>query len=771
MALVPKRVLIINRQLSFSVRIKQALEQSGEFDVTAFTSIDTALDHLRTRPYDVVLVDLTLSGIETILGLRKIQPGIAIVASPRTPDVLAQAESLHLNGIVDLPISARALIPVLRSAIEEMNDYLPDTMEAVILPDTETTLIETPKEFSSLDSVLSSAGGLVDDGTDTIELVISDMETSLQEEADEAVNLFQRLAADEPPRPGLEENGTISDLRSNLTHSDKQDDTTGEPALPPQPEEQPSAYLFESFAADDDESAQESSAHLVLRNTLDDTAPLVLSLNDLLEQVEKQFPTDASGVKPLPSWMRDIERYVQEPDFLNRVNLSFETTRMSEVPTSPVNAETEVLETPPIPPLPPVPKPPKQPANEQVEEPLAAQPTDDESASNTGSIPDTPPPNAVDVGGDRTKSGEAEADTESVPSPPAFPPVELPPYVFEDTEPEPEAIPEPPAETREEIVELPPYEFDNIPQPAADEPPLRESTITRGTDSDDPRIARLALSLTQASLDLTAEATLLTRDGEIVAYAGELPIEDIEDIHHIIRADWEVAQTGEARVRFIILPSSGEDYMIYSRLTESGFMLSMFFIGNMPLRAIRRQGERLINALTSIPDVDETQSISNDELQRLEAEIAQETESVQESQLLLIQEQQKAGIAQSKPEPQVLSPYTYIWLIRNPERPLTAEIAQAIVDGMDHHLGQEGWDIHTLHVFEDYVYLLAGVPGDTMANEVMNKLMGLSARIAQQIDPDIDAQTLWDDSYCVLTPGREFQQDEIQQFINFSRLR
>src|ERR1044071_126943 len=96
------RVLILNRQLAFAVKIKQALEQTGLFDVHPFTKADTAFDFLRDHPQDVALVDFTLpgrSGAKTIQQLRDIQPDLAVIVSPRQSD--SDVEMLNVQGMID----------------------------------------------------------------------------------------------------------------------------------------------------------------------------------------------------------------------------------------------------------------------------------------------------------------------------------------------------------------------------------------------------------------------------------------------------------------------------------------------------------------------------------------------------------------------------------------------------------------------------------------------------------------------------------------------
>jgi len=180
MALVATRVLVINGQLSFAVTIKRTLEQVGGFVVSPFTTADAALDYLSGHPQDVAIVDLKLSdmpGPDVVFRLRSIQPDIAIIASPRSSQVDAIVHDLDLQGSIDVPVTARELVPLIEDAVAHMHDVLPDTAQApALVEESETLLIAPPEpeplvqapvsppevpEFSSLDSVLMNMGGFV----------------------------------------------------------------------------------------------------------------------------------------------------------------------------------------------------------------------------------------------------------------------------------------------------------------------------------------------------------------------------------------------------------------------------------------------------------------------------------------------------------------------------------------------------------------------------------------------------------------------------------
>jgi REP element-mobilizing transposase RayT len=261
---------------------------------------------------------------------------------------------------------------------------------------------------------------------------------------------------------------------------------------------------------------------------------------------------------------------------------------------------------------------------------------------------------------------------------------------------------------------------------------------------EDPRIAQIALSLTQVSLELTAEATLLTRHGEIVAVEGQLTPADIAELRDV--AGRSNIGEDDARISFITLNSNNRSYMLYSRRSIGDFILSMVFAADTPLRDIRRQGKRLAEALEAVPEV----PLSLAELQLSSAATA---------------------LPDTAPEaPATLAPYAFVWLLRDPNHTLSIAAAGAIMAGLRMQLGEMGWHINRLQAQDEYVYLLADIPDNRPAYEMIRELKRRSAEIVHTQDAALSPATMWADSYLVMTPGRELQPDEINQFINFERM-
>lgn len=563
--------------------------------------------------------------------------------------------------------------------------------------------------------------------------LLSEIERA-QTETDEPeapTQTFQKLAEEEPPMPLLEENGTIGDLMVGVSDTgfrnvlelmrggpdatepetpsasdvqaafsrffDEQVADTETPKKPASlPENKPikpikrreaavpPPTLPEPISETPDDSA--IPAQLILETALDESTPVEsFSLDDLLDNIERNLHAHQPQVSPLPSWdtvsfpvrpvkpdvSEDAPDYLTEPDFLPE---ALSDTR----PHEPVlTGETVIGEV------------------------LIA-----ESDEDTEPHQEDSQPFALTI--------DESADEQTVMLHAAHSPEGL------------------------DISQLAAYE------------PIVQPVET--LDDSDPYIAQIALNLTQVSLELASEATLLTRERDVVAYAGNLAPEEVQELRQIIGDDWDsnLANTDESRVRFITLESNGSDYMLYSRKTAGDFTLSMIFAGETPLRDIRRQGKRLMEALESVPDVVEEPLPDIPAVAHPDAiddyGIATETDAVE------------------------LATYAYIWLLRDAELSFDAAVTRAIARGLDEQLGQQGWQVHKVVAQGEYVYVYADVPGEHAGYKVIRDLKRRSAAIAAQWMPSLDPNTLWADSYLIMAPGRDMDEEEIQQFVNFERL-
>jgi DNA-binding NarL/FixJ family response regulator len=563
------------------------------------------------------------------------------------------------------------------------------------------------------------------------------------------------------------------------------DDLVGQPPVLPE-------------AEPDDEPAS-ITAQLILETALDESTPVdSFSLDDVIGTIERQLAQHQPDIKPLPSWQikslkpkeppqaeppeqkprsgRRTDRYIKEPDFLPE-----------EFP-EPTAEMDSALEEPP------------EPVSETVWEMIRQTQEFRASVEDVlkmddlqAAIEDEPDSEEYDWATDDETVLGAELDAgipEMLRQPDTLPeddseldlafdaPDTLPGDLWDDLSQQDWEVEsgwdgEPSVEAVTPPAELPGFEddwelaIDDAPEEETifmERPHLADEPVALGaaadfepqasafdvTESDDPYIAQIALSLTQVSLELATEATLLTSDDQIIAFAGHLEQADVEELRTTLADDW-AASDNRARIRFVTLPGSGKDYMLYSRKTVNDFTLTMIFSGTTALRDIRRQGRRLMEALESVPEaVAEAPPESLPELAMMTGEVPAVEPAV------------AAAVT--------MQPFTYLWLLRDPSTTLEERTERAIVAGLGLQLGELGWRVKSLRAHGEYVYVHAEVPGERPAYEVIDDLKRRAGEIAHAQEPSLQGDSLWADSYLVMMPGRELDPDEIDQFISFERM-
>lgn len=736
------RVLMINPRIDFAVAIKQALEDTGLFEVYPFTSADTALDFLRQNAQDIALVDFGLPSLQpenVVQQLRAAQQEIALIGHPYAFDAVL-ARRLGIHATIDVPFTAREIIPLIQSAIREQLEALPDTAETSLSSEDEATTLRIARkppnlpEFSSLDSIVLKMGGFDSDSQrlDTPAVVPDELQQSDTQEQ-ESRRTFERLAAEEPPMPTLEESGTLADLRLGVTNTHfaevlriLQRDEAARRA-PPIPDADAS---HETPIFQPQQDIEQTTAQVILRAAEDTPANDSAALEEMLSNIATQLPPNTRAVQPLPSWI-ERETALHEPIFLRNLMPEGYTSGQTTRPSSrqKVVEKPGDLETDRITPRRPTPPPPTRLPEEK--RPAASKPPLPEEKQTVApikpSLPEVSEAAESDTGLlNRTEVIELQTDFYRLA---AF---ELPHEVVRARE------------ATAAIVQ--------VLEPAAPSANPPATPVSTELDINEQLIAQLAVSLTQASLDLTAEATLLARNGQIVAYAGNLPQTDLDEMRAALNGDWEATNQEGMRIRFVTLASNGKDYMLYSRLTVEGYTLTMVFDSATPLTDIRRQGKALTDALiapppTALPELPPPAHLP-------------EPVAIMEAAL----PDEPAEIVRIDVGPRM--PYAFVWLLANPAQQLTKTQQEAVEQGLRRQLPSQGWRINDLHIDEDYVYLLTDIPDARPANEIVRELQQRSGEL---IDASA-AERLWSDSYLVITPGRALDLEEIQQFISFAQM-
>lgn len=665
---VAKRILIITNDTKFAVNVKKALERNGEFSVSAFSSGKAGVDYLRRNPQDVAVLDFRMKdmpGTDMVDHLRAMQPDLAIIAAPNHPAIHDLKERYNIQQIINIPTSVRKFVSILNTAATEMYDAQSDTNKAKIVDG-----ISVDRSAQTLEFWLADA----DDGATILEVVSN----SEPEQNPESSATFQRLLAEEPPMPEFIDGSTIRDLRDKLTNLEEikrvlanaSDDDT-EPAEVETPVE---------------ENVSPVPAMVILEAALDESTPIQsFSLQEFIARVNDK---GVDTIHPLPSWKKEEDRYVSEPDFLP-----------SDLPFHELDEAIEYTGT--------------------VTMISAAQVIEDDH-TNWATDPINPVQRSHPIEEQRQEFEALESESESL-----------------------AAVPLDDEEVVEHVAEL------KRPQPPLP-PELPDLTVSSGTEagvpftefeSDDPELAQLATTLTQVALELTADATVLAKDGKIVGFAGKLPMSDLDGLLDQLTVEWDkVTGSDKSRILFATVPNTGAEFMVSSRGTDVGFTLSLIFSGTRPLHDIRRQSKRLVDALAAMPEA--------------------EAEPVP---IVAPQPTKPAVAIPTTDEIGIRTPIAYLWLQRDPKAEFGNTIQQAILKNLDVDLTTSGWKVGDIQA-PDYVYIYGEMPANLNPRETLTELMQKTANIAKQ-----DAQDLWDDSYLILQPGREIKMEEIQRFINFAR--
>ncbi len=681
MALDLKRLMLITRDVQFAIGLKRALEGLGEYSVTAVAAERNAIDELREEPPQLVLLDtvnLAVSPAIMIEMIRSRQSEVAIVLAPDNPDTQVLAHAYQLQAVVDIPASARSLLPIFESALRELvRDRPPapppglegDTTPIEALVDDfledESTASYTHRRLQASYELLNPPPES-DAAPESIEVLIPpEAETDtiryryVQPEEMETPPGWRWGGADlgETPLAADEELETLRDLAQSLA------------------EERPAAdyddYLTAPAPPDAEVDLENSAEFQQLLNTLLDESTTLedLSLESLFDTT-RELPSEL-GADVGPAWVRAAERFIREPEFLRAH-------------------------------LPPVDVPPSAGAT------TAPRPQAAETAAEAARAAETLPP--------------PSSESETIPAADSLPAAETIPSAAAETETPPAAAP--------------------APEPAPNNPPPAAG-LPLSSQADDPFLAQLAVRMTQTMTDLAATATLLTRANRIVAFSGEMSLADLRALRGYIQDDW-TAQRDHSRIRFIKLPA-GADYMLYSRGTVAGFTLTMIFAGDKQLREIRRQADRMLNALANVPAAAPASPAADAPPAAADSPATAAAPAADSHQ-----------------------PFAFVWLLADATRRLPKNVAQQLVFWLEVQLNKLNWKIHRLDVHQDFISLYADVPGETTPETLIHTVMENSRQIACAEDVTLPKK-LWADAYLVLQPGREMSERELQRFLQFAR--
>ena len=638
MTIAVKRILLVTRDVQFAINAKRALESLGEYAVTPVTEARNAIEQLRGKPHHLVLLDienLAIAPAVMIDLIRARQGEIAIVLAPDNPTAQELAQEYRLQGVVDLPVSSRSLIPVLERSLKDVYEALPQTAR---LPST-----DTQDDTVNIESLVD--GLLADQATPSYTLQKLQASYRLLHPTEDDVK-----AGNGPGDVDLviesEDDGETIRYRQ-VRSKEQAGAATGK-----QDEDTPLSSTGEQTTVRD------------LGRALSDQA---LGPSEFATTVPNAQHTDTGNLGRI---LRDIEN-----------------------------------------------------ENTTIENLSGARRYEEFGRSSSGDLR-----RESQLRHGRDVARQPGHSQENLPA------VEAPPILGQTTLP---AV----SNSAGEMATT---------DAASSASPSRRAESSGSMHAplygkvEDPYVRQAAIVMTQTMNELTAEATLLTRDNAVVAYSGALQPDDLKALRKAINDDW-TAEQNRSRLRFITLPDDGGHFMVYSKGTLDDLTLSLVFAGSQSLSAINSQGDRMLQAMAQVPAVD-AKTEAEDSHSKATLSLTDVPDSA-------------AGSTQA---------LTFVWLVANTAIPLSQNVAKQLVFWLEVQLNNLGSTVRRIDVHQNFVYLVADFPQGAGPDQVAKDLMARSARIARSEDQSLP-QELWADAYMVLQPGRDLDMRELQGFLSFVR--
>ncbi|HLA43941.1 MAG TPA: response regulator, partial [Aggregatilineales bacterium] len=114
-----RRILIVDANINFSLKLKRALEDAG-YEIRTVTRLKPAVEAVEIDDFDAVVVDTDLeftSPTEIIQNIRAVLPRIPAILTGTKADTEATLPQLTAQAFLRKPYLARDLIPVMESVI------------------------------------------------------------------------------------------------------------------------------------------------------------------------------------------------------------------------------------------------------------------------------------------------------------------------------------------------------------------------------------------------------------------------------------------------------------------------------------------------------------------------------------------------------------------------------------------------------------------------------------------------------------------------------
>ncbi|GAB4569728.1 MAG: hypothetical protein Kow0077_02720 [Anaerolineae bacterium] len=325
----------------------------------------------------------------------------------------------------------------------------------------------------------------------------------------------------------------------------------------------------------------------------------------------------------------------------------------------------------------------------------------------------------------------------------------------------------PPASSEPEITSPPPEQPFTPPEQADASPaPPREPL--------EPQAA-YALHLTQHTLQSAIQASVLIKEGTIVASAGDLPESDLHALAAVIDSAAVLAEN-VTKLKYITLPELRMNYVVVAAPTIDDMVLLTVFPENLHVGVIRGQAQALVQTLADLsfdepePELPtappepqaSVESVTAPEAAPAPVERATEQETAPRTP--------ETPTETAEPDRATMTSYACVWLVRDPAATLSDSTQETLHHWLQRAAAEHGWLVDYLDIQPDFISVVIAINKDTPPRDMITTLMADSAQQVAQAQPDLGpVEQLWADAYYMVTPGRPLTPPEISQFISYQR--
>lgn len=755
-----RRVLIVDSDIGFILRLKKALEELG-CEVRAMGRSRPALSALDEQRYDVAVVDLHLEHgdvADLILAMRVRQPSLPIVVSGSTPSDPDKIPNLDVQGYAHKPYVARDLMQLMERAIAQGYDFYAKMRAESRQP----SVSENPERLENLAAAALSQG------------------LEAEPPLDEGATVGTVLSLLQDPAVAAEI------LREHWPDESRQ-------SLPPDtmPESNVSNARYERRTAEIEAFGEAGDitgymAAAALRITSEDSTPLdtlILRIQQLAQQ------TGQPQIRPLPSWLR--QRTTEERAYLgqlmlairpspsieellektgNRSQLLAAELPSKEYDTTPYLAVTQPVTLPEIDLLPdPLtreeiewlegPRQDSGPINVELLEALAEAENASDPRLNAALRNVVESPSEI-----RAESIQTELEYEDINQDADL----VATSVEELTQAMGVVLPEGIAEASNDHTMRTAIEVEPETIRATELSPADEAAVDEMLGEMDV-IARAALQLTQLSLDNSALGILLTHNDYPVGRTGQadLPVEIWHEILQTVLMMWHREGQNNTRMRYIHLEGYGQ-CLIFSVRTIDDLTLTLILSGDLPVRIIRQQAAQLTEALMLVPEKSAEPQITPEGMIPPDENLppAAITQHSRPTDL-----RAPAGLRETVPQPREAGSYagyTCLWLLDAPNIRLL-DYQESLTYWLKRIAAERDWDFMEVQVGEFWVNVHIEIPVKELPADMMQVLMAETNHyLLEALGQDPDAmEAVWAHGYSITAPGRLLEPAAIERFIRY----